>query len=146
MRLGLVDAQKVAEILGLPSSIHSYAQLEREVAKRLPKKSLNLLVRRIVPICTGTTVGRYSHKVVPQATYNRTRELLSVADSAKILRIARVIALAEYVWENEVDARLWMNTPLAELRGSMPADAILTEAGAIRTEEVLNKILFGLPV
>ena len=137
----MVEAQRIAKILGLSSAIHSYAQLESEVSKGLPKKSLKLLATRISP---ESIVFR--HKVVPRATYNRRRDRLSPIESEKTSRIARVVALAEHVWRNQADAREWMNTPLAELQGRTPADAVHTELGAVQVEDVLNKLLFGLPV
>jgi putative toxin-antitoxin system antitoxin component (TIGR02293 family) len=137
----MVEAQSIAKILGLSSSIHSYAQLESEVSKGLPKKSLRLLATRI-----SSEGIVFCHKVVPRATYNRRGDRLSAAESEKTSRIARVVALAEHVWRNEADAREWMNTPLPELQGRTPVDAVQTELGAVQVEDVLNKLLFGLPV
>jgi putative toxin-antitoxin system antitoxin component (TIGR02293 family) len=140
----MVEAQSIARILGLPATIHTYAQLESEVSKGLPKKSLERLVSRILH--DRPAVKIYCHQVVPKATYNRRRERLNVAESEKTSRIARVLALAEYVWRNDEDAREWMNTPLSELQWRTPADAAQTDLGAIQVEDVLNKLLFGLPV
>src|SRR5580693_1558725 len=140
----MVEVQHIAKILGLPASIHSYAQLESEVSRGLPKKSLSRLALRIF-------VGRpealvYCHQVVPRATLNRRRDRLSPIESEKTSRIARVLGFAEHVWRNEADAREWMNTPLPELQGRTPADAVQTELGAVQVDDVLNKLLFGLPV
>jgi putative toxin-antitoxin system antitoxin component (TIGR02293 family) len=137
----MVEAQSIAKILGLSSAIHSYAQLESEVSKGLPKKSLKLLANRI-----SSEGIVFCHKVVPRATYNRRRDRLSAVESEKTSRIARVVALAEHVWRNQADAREWMNTRLPELQGRTPADAVQTELGAVQVEDVLNKLLFGLPV
>jgi putative toxin-antitoxin system antitoxin component (TIGR02293 family) len=137
----VVEAQSIAKILGLSSAIHSYAQLESEVSKGLPKESLKLLATRI----TSESIA-FCHKVVPRATFNRRRDRLSVVESEKTSRIACVVALAEHVWRNQADAREWMNTPLPELQGRTPADAVQTELGAVQVENVLNKLLFGLPV
>jgi putative toxin-antitoxin system antitoxin component (TIGR02293 family) len=142
----MIEAQNVAKILGLSPAIHSYAQLESEVSKGLPKKSLKLLAARIFPGRPTPAVLLYCHKVVPRATYNRRRERLTAAESEKTSRIARIVAFAEHVWRNEDDAREWMNTPLPELQGRTPADAAQSELGAIQVEDVLNKLLFGLPV
>lgn len=136
----MVEAQSIAKILGLSSAIHSYAQLESEVSKGLPKKSLKLLATRI-----SSESIVFCHKVVPRATYNRRRDRLSAVESEKTSRIARVVALAEHVWRNQAHAREWMNTPLPELQGRTPADAVQTELGAVQVEDVLNKLLFGLP-
>jgi putative toxin-antitoxin system antitoxin component (TIGR02293 family) len=107
----MVEAQSIAKILRLSSAIHSYAPLESEVSKGLPKKSVKLLATRI-----SSESIVFCHKVVPRATYYRRRDRLSPVESEKTSRIARVVALAEHVWRNQADAREWMNTPLAELQ------------------------------
>lgn len=99
-----------------------------------------------MPERASAPVLLYGHKVVPRATLNRRGERLSVAESEKTSRIARVLVLAEHVWRNEDGVREWMNTPLPGLQGRTPADAVQTELGAIQVEDVLNKLLFGLPV
>jgi putative toxin-antitoxin system antitoxin component (TIGR02293 family) len=131
----MVEAQSIAKILGLSSAIHSYAQLETEVSKGPPKKSLKLLATRI-----SSEAIVFCYKVVPRATYNRRRDRLSAVESEKTRRIA------EHVWRNQADAREWMNTPLPELQGRTPADAVQTELGAVQVEDLLNKLLFGLLV
>ncbi len=140
----MVEAQSIARILGLPASIHTYAQLESEVSKGLPKRSLERLAGRIIH--DRPAVKMYCYTVVPKATYNRRGERLNIAGSERTSRIARVLALAEYVWRDKGDAREWMNTPLPELQGRAPADAARTELGALQAEDILNKLLFGLPV
>lgn len=142
----MVEAQSIAKILGLSASIHTYAQLEFEVSKGLPKKSLKRLATRIMPEKASAAVLLYCYKVVPRGTFNRRSERLSVAESEKTSRIARVLVLAEHVWRNEDAARDWMNTPLPALQGRTPANAVQTELGAIQVEDALNKLLFGLPV
>jgi uncharacterized protein (DUF2384 family) len=88
----MVEVQRIAKILGLPASIHSYAQLESKVSKRLPKKSLSRLALRIF-------VGRPEalvdcRQVVPRATVNRRRDRLSSIESETTSRIARVVVFA----------------------------------------------------
>jgi len=63
-----------------------------------------------------------------------------------IVRLAKVLATAEHVWRNEADAREWMKHTHPELGGISPLQAVMAEVGARREEDILHKILFGLPV
>lgn len=86
------------------------------------------------------------HQIVPEATYKRRRERLSPSESVRTERMARVVAMAEYVWEDRDQARRFSTAPHAELGGRSPVDAAKTELGARQTEEVMARILYGLPV
>jgi hypothetical protein len=59
----MVEAQSIAKILGLSTSIHTYAQLESEVSKGLPKKSLKRLATRILSKRASVPVLLYCHKL-----------------------------------------------------------------------------------
>jgi len=63
-----------------------------------------------------------------------------------IVRLAKVLSTAEHVWRNEADAHEWMKNSHPELGGITPLKAAMTEAGAQHVEDILHKILFGLPV
>ena len=60
-------------------------------------------------------------------------------------RLARVLMHAEFVWDDEEQARTWMNKPHRELGGEVPMDLARTETGARQVEEALNKLFYGLP-
>jgi putative toxin-antitoxin system antitoxin component (TIGR02293 family) len=88
----------------------------------------------------------YKFKVVPQATWKRRSKRLSVAESEKTERLARVLAMAEYVWDDRGKAREWMSKPHRELNHETPLEVAQTELGARRVEDLLDKLYFGLPV
>ncbi|HEY2016556.1 MAG TPA: antitoxin Xre/MbcA/ParS toxin-binding domain-containing protein, partial [Bryobacteraceae bacterium] len=73
------------------------------------------------------------------------RERLSSAESERTERLARVVAMAEDVWGNREQARRFLTTPHAEIANRTPIDAALTELGARQAEEVMSRILYGLP-
>jgi putative toxin-antitoxin system antitoxin component (TIGR02293 family) len=60
-------------------------------------------------------------------------------------RQARVIAAAEYVFDDAEDSREWLTRPHTELGGLTPLQAAETEAGAGRAEWVLNAIFYACP-
>ncbi|MBS1821636.1 MAG: DUF2384 domain-containing protein [Acidobacteria bacterium] len=142
--MSVIAAESVAEILGLGKSVRSVQDLESAVSSGLPKRSLERLSGRL---WADTRVARTGiHKVVPLATWKRRKTKLSVSESERTERLARLLALAEYVLDDKQFAREWMTQPHLELDGRAPVDAAQTELGARRVEDILMRILFGLPV
>jgi putative toxin-antitoxin system antitoxin component (TIGR02293 family) len=89
-------------------------------------------------------VNALVYSVVPEATYKR-RSRLTAAESERTERLARVIALAEYVWDSAEDAREWLKSPHSELSGQQPLHRAKSELGAREVEELLDRIFYGLP-
>lgn len=81
-------------------------------------------------------------RVVSLATYKR-RRTLHAAESEKVARIARDIAFARHVWDDDDAARQFLTTPQPMLSGERPIDPAFSELGATRVEHVLRGILHG---
>ena len=71
-------------------------------------------------------------------------EMLSPVESDRIYRFARVVALAEDVFEDKKDALMWLNTPQHGLGGCIPFSMLQTDAGSREVEELLNRIDYGV--
>lgn len=140
----MVAPASIAEILGLGSSIRTLGELESAVSAGLPKRALERLSARIYR--DPRTANAHKYNVVPQATWKRRSKRLSVQESQKTERLARVLATAEYVWDDRERAREWISTPHLELDGKTPLQTAQTELGARRVEDLLNKLFFGLPL
>ena len=140
----MIAPVSIAEILGLGASVHTVQQLESAVLAGLPKRALELLSTRLYD--DRRRASAYKFKVVPQATWKRRVKRLSVDESERTERVARVLATAEHVWDDRAQAREWMSAPHRELNGKTPLEAARTELGARRVEDVLEKLFFGLPV
>jgi len=67
-----------------------------------------------------------------------------MSQSERLERLARVMALAEDVWESRDDARRFLTTPHA-LLGERPLDLAQTELGARRVEDLLWRLEYSLP-
>jgi len=142
-----MEPRHVEEILGgnrvLGKAFRSVLELDAAVEHGLPKVTLRNVARRVF---SDTAEQRaLMHRVVPEATYKRRRDLLSPAESGRTERLARVVAMAEDVWEDRDSARRFLTTPHPEIGGKTPLDAALTELGARLAEEVMARILYGLP-
>jgi putative toxin-antitoxin system antitoxin component (TIGR02293 family) len=84
------------------------------------------------------------YRMIPEATYKRRREHLKSEESERTERLARVIATAEYVWDDQKDAQRFLTTAHAQLDGQRPIDIALSELGARRVEELLWKLYYGI--
>jgi putative toxin-antitoxin system antitoxin component (TIGR02293 family) len=137
---------RVADVMGGPailgSRVLSVQDLEAAVLTGLPKRALRLTLSRA---CSSAQHARaLLYRVVPEATYKR-RTRLTPSESERTERLARVIAAAEYVWNDRDDAREWLTKPHPELENRPPLEAALTELGARRAEEVLDRLFYGIP-
>jgi putative toxin-antitoxin system antitoxin component (TIGR02293 family) len=140
----MIEPHSIAEILGLGEAIRTVGQLESAVSAGLPKRSLERLSARLYE--DRRVASAYKFKVVPQATWKRRVKRLTVQESERTERLARVLAHAEYVWDDRGQAREWMSKAHRELNDSSPLDVARTELGARRVEDLLDKLFYGLPV
>jgi putative toxin-antitoxin system antitoxin component (TIGR02293 family) len=142
-----MEPYHVGEILGgrrvLGGPVTSLLELSDAVERGLPKVTLRNVARRIFSDATEQRAMMY--RIVPEATYKRRRERLSPAESERTERLARVVAIAEEVWQDREQTRRFLTTPHPEIGGKTPLDAALTELGARQAEEVMARILYGLP-
>lgn len=140
-------AERVAHVLGgqpvLKTRVRSWADLERVVTGGLPKRSLQLVARRVV--ARGAAASTVVHQVVPAATFKR-RTRLTADESAHTERLARVVALSEHLWGDEDAARVFLNRPHPLLGGAAPLDVAHSELGARRVERLIHDVEHGLAV
>ena len=140
----MIAPQSIAHILGLTAAVQTVGDLESAVSAGLPKRSLERLSARIYT--DKKAAGAYKYQVVPLATWKRRNKRLSVEESERTERLARVVAHAEFVWEDREQSREWLSKPHRELGSRSPVDVARTELGARRVEELLEKLFYGLPV
>ncbi|MEE9424117.1 MAG: antitoxin Xre/MbcA/ParS toxin-binding domain-containing protein [Methylococcales bacterium] len=138
----LVKPEKIASLMGLLPSPHSFAELDKIVSDGLPKSSLKTIVDLI-----GMDNGerrQLLYQIVPEATYKRRRDKLTAEESARTERLARIYATAQYVWDSDDDAKVFLHTPHPLLHNQTPLDVAMSELGARRVEELLWQLHYGL--
>ena len=141
-------AYETAQVMGgqkvIRKSITTVNDLRKVVEAGLPKRALEETVEHLHP--GGAKSSALLHRIVPKSTLARRKKLLP-DESARTERLARIIALAEYVWNGNVDAakRFLLNSH-PELDGEKPIELAISEIGARQVEELLWKIVYGLPV
>ena len=85
--------------------------------------------------------------VVPKRTLARRRaadEPLTVEETDKALRLARIAVQAERVFGAPEKAHRWLRKAKRELKGETPLAYLASEAGARVVEEMLHRIEHGL--
>jgi putative toxin-antitoxin system antitoxin component (TIGR02293 family) len=138
----LVTPEKIASIMALVPIPHSFAELDELVSHGLPKNALKASVDRI---CLNNEDRKHLlYRIIPEATYKRRRASLSVEESERAERLARVYATAQYVWNSDDDARAFLHAPHPMLQGRTPLDVSMSELGARRVEELLWKLYYGI--
>jgi putative toxin-antitoxin system antitoxin component (TIGR02293 family) len=143
----MIHPERIAEVMGgvdiLGSEVRSFQDLELSVSGGLPKTALRRTVERVY--LNPGEAREAIYRIVPEATFKR-RTILSQEEGARTERLPRVIAAAEYVLDDREDAREWLTKPHPELGNRSPLEAAQSELGARRVEQVLDSILYGLPV
>ena len=61
-------------------------------------------------------------------------------------RLARMTALAEAVWENQVLAHEFLTSPQPQLAGERPVDLAMSDLGTREVEDLLFRLEYSLPV
>jgi putative toxin-antitoxin system antitoxin component (TIGR02293 family) len=144
----MIEVKRIVAVMGgrsvLGKAVTSVEELEEIVGEGLPKAALRTTVRRVFPL--PREANRCLYRIVPEATYKRRNGKLRVIESERTERLARVIAAAETVWDDQNDAREWLLKPHPELGDRAPIECALTELGARQVEALLDRLQYGLPV
>lgn len=146
----MISSTAVAHILGGPKILHSdvrsFRDLELLVASGLPSESLMKTVRYVVPDTDKRAQTRLADALVPRITRRRRTATLKLDESERVERLARIMALAEFVMEDHTEAQVFMAEPHAMLGERSPIEAAATELGARQVENILWKLEYSLPV
>jgi len=142
----MIRPESIADVMGgtaiLGRRIRSIGDLERTISHGLPKRALRLTAERVYT--SAGEARRAMFRIVPEATFKR-RTRLSASESERTERLARVIAAAEFAWNNREDAREWLTNPHPELGKRTPLESAMTELGARRVEDLLDRLFYGIP-
>ncbi len=139
----------VVEVMGGPSAVRApvgtLADLRDEIAKGLPVAALHRTIERVYR--DPAERRRLLYRVVPEGSYKRRARTgqLTPAESERTARLAYIVALAEWVWDDPEAAREFLTTPHFELRNEAPIEVAVDEFGARQVEDILMGILHGLP-
>lgn len=107
----------------------------------LPTQAVDALVAQ-----GHLTLTELDHLVLPRKTFYHRRKLgrLTAGQSDRLLRVARILALAEETFANRAKAQAWLRRPTRPLAGERPLDLLDTEEGARAVEQLLGHIAHGI--
>ena len=124
----MIRPENVADVMGgaaiLGRRVRSIGDLENTVSHGLPKRALRHTAERVYP--AAGEARRVMFRIVPEATFKR-RTRLSATESERTERLARVIAAAEFAWDDQQTAREWLTKPHPELGSRSPLESAMTE-------------------
>jgi putative toxin-antitoxin system antitoxin component (TIGR02293 family) len=111
-------------------------------------------VRRGLPVKTvqhmldsgRLTLSEIDRIVLPRKTLANRRKVgvLTPEQSDRLLRVARVVAMAEETFGSRQKAGSWLRRPTTVLAGEKPLDLLDTDEGAREVETVLGRIAHGI--
>lgn len=140
--IALIDdiARKLGGAAVLGADVRSQADLAMMVRRRLPLATLKGLS------LAGISEQEIERFVIPQRTRRHRAEKnepLTVEESDRAVRLARIQSLAEETFDDPAMANRWLRKELAELGGEAPLTVAQTEAGTRVVETILGKIAWG---
>lgn len=83
---------------------------------------------------------------IPERTLARRKKegMLNSEESAKLVRVARVVERADAVFEDRAAAIDWLKTPNGALSGATPLSLLDTDIGAESVMDTLGRIEHGV--
>ena len=141
----MVTAARLKETLGSPGVLRGAADL-RAVADRvregLPYTALGAVAKRFdIPVRDLTAVLDLPERTLARRKRERR---LRAGESDRLLRVARVAALAEEILGDQAKAARWLRRPNRALGGKTPLRALDTDLGASQVETVLHRVEHGV--
>ncbi len=132
--------QQIGEWLGVPAPKTDQQMLEI-VERQLPTSSINRLVS------LGLTRPEIDALVIPLRTLQHRRsrrEKLTVEESDRVLRVARLLSQAESIYESRERALAWLRRRHPRLGNRTPLEMSKTDTGSRLVEELLVQIDEGM--
>lgn len=131
---------RLAEWLGT-GRLESDRDLVRLVQDRLPTATVDRLMQQ------GLTTEEVHRLVIPRRTLSHRRaaaEPLTIEESDRAVRFARILALAESVFGDRDRALRWLREPKVRFGERTPLDLLDTEVGGRVVEQMLHQIDHGI--
>ncbi|MDX1606946.1 MAG: antitoxin Xre/MbcA/ParS toxin-binding domain-containing protein [Candidatus Competibacterales bacterium] len=92
------------------------------------------------------TLAELDRVVMPRKTLYHRRKLgrLTAEQSDRLLRVVRILALADATFASRDKAAMWLRRPTRTLAGERPLDLLDTGTGARQVESLLGRIAHGI--
>ncbi len=136
---------KIAETMGgyevFSHPINSDLQFFAEISRGLPVDALEQLVDHHL-----LSRAEAAHLVISPRTLARRKkkQRLSLQESDRLARVARIITYAGEVLGEQEKAHTWLRRPNRALENRLPLDLLETETGARVVETILGRMGQGV--
>jgi putative toxin-antitoxin system antitoxin component (TIGR02293 family) len=118
---------------------------ETEMLRIVEGQLAPAVIKRLVSL--GLQRSEIDAAIIPLRTLQHRRsrrEKLTVEESDRVLRVIRVLSLAESVYGSRERALAWLRNPHARLDGRAPLSLLNTDTGSRIVEELLGQIDEGM--
>jgi putative toxin-antitoxin system antitoxin component (TIGR02293 family) len=116
--------------------------LLEEVERGLPTKSYNIIAKALG--LTPEEEDRLLQVSLRTRARWKQRMRLDPAISDRLVRLARILALAENVLESHENAVAWLREPSDTFGGRTPLDLVTTDIGAEKVTNMLYQMEYGI--
>lgn len=143
-----MDPESVATMLGGPAVLGDVVQTDLDLAARvlqgLPAASLQYVTNALRPMMTREAVYAVVGSERTLQRKQKARERLSVSESDRLARLARIAVRAAEALGSQEKANRWLVTPNRAMGGQRPLDLVHTDTGSVLVEDVLGRIEHGV--
>lgn len=118
---------------------------ETEMLRIVEGKLAPAVIKRLISL--GLQRSEIDAAIIPLRTLQHRRsrrEKLTVEESDRVLRVIRVISLAESVYGSRERALAWLRRPHPRIGGRTPLSLVNTDTGSRIVEELLIQIDEGM--
>ena len=141
----MVTAAHLKETLGSPGRLRAATDLGAladRVREGLPYAALDAVAKRFdIPLRELTAVLDLPERTLARRKRERR---LRAGESDRLLRVARVAALAEEILGDKAKAARWLRRVNQALGGKTPLQTLDTDLGASQVETVLHRVEHGV--
>jgi len=145
----MIGFERTVALLGgrsvLGRSVQSELGLSEAVTAGLPSGSLDAMLEHMTE---RDIPHAFVYRIVgSERTLQRKRRehiALSVAESDKLARLARITTIAEETLGDPPRGARWLAKPNRALGGQTPLSLLGTDAGAVVVEQALGRIAHGV--
>lgn len=116
--------------------------LMKEVERGLPTKSYSVIAKALE--LTPEEEDRLLQVSLRTRARWKQRMRLDPAISDRLVRLARILALAEKVLESHTNAVAWLREPSDAFNGRTPLELMTTDVGAEKVSNTLYQMEYGI--
>ena len=140
------ETRKIVALLGgqklFPEKIKDSRDLQEALRTGFPYASFEAILAALN--CKSNDLARLMGVAPRTLARRKTSHFLSLTESDRLYRVARITLLAVDVLGSLVKAREWLYKENQALDGDSPVSLLDTEIGGRQVEELLNRINYGI--